>query len=267
MFNGTLLSLHITNTLKPYHNLLHEGLFQLFYVHRGQLIIQVHGQSKILSQGQIILLNGLKKIQFQQVLNQDMNLYAVIFKEHFCGDCFTSIPEFRRVGQLFGEAKYGVIAAASSNQIKDRICEMENNPWYAQVTDMVNILNIFARDEQRTYLCSSLIPLSAATFRIKRIQEYVRANVHTIITLDQLANYVGMNRSSLSRYFRSKTGIGLINYIQNIRIELACDLLQQGRYPIKQIAYQTGFNNLTTFYQTFSKIKATTPNEFKNHLT
>lgn len=56
-----------------------------------------------------------------------------------------------------------------------------------------------------------------------------------------------------------------VRYINLVRIQMACDLLQMSNDSIAHIAYKTGFETLTTFNRNFKKILGISPREWRNH--
>lgn len=71
-----------------------------------------------------------------------------------------------------------------------------------------------------------------------------------------------MSESAFSHFFRKKTNYTFIDYITNLRITKACQLLSDTTYTVAEICYTCGFNNLSNFIRTFKKKKAMTPNEY-----
>lgn len=83
--------------------------------------------------------------------------------------------------------------------------------------------------------------------------------------VSRVAQLMDRNISYLSQYFRDQSGIGLLEYINRVRINRAKELIQGGRekLTIKQVAQQVGFDNLNSFIRVFKKYEGVTPGEFK----
>ena len=85
------------------------------------------------------------------------------------------------------------------------------------------------------------------------------------ITLAGLAELVNMSETGLSRLFRNVTGMSCIDYVIEYRLTKAMGFLRSTDKPIIEIAYETGFNNISYFNRTFKKHCGQTPSEFRRY--
>ncbi|HYN39159.1 MAG TPA: AraC family transcriptional regulator [Rhodospirillales bacterium] len=82
-------------------------------------------------------------------------------------------------------------------------------------------------------------------------------------TLDELAREVGLSRSALAERFGRFVGASPIRYLQRWRIELAAARLTDGRQPIAQIAYETGYESEAAFSRAFKRELGRSPGAFR----
>ena len=94
------------------------------------------------------------------------------------------------------------------------------------------------------------------------ICDYLQAHCTNNISLNELANLVGMSRFYLSRLFRREKGISLSAYQTQIRIDRAKKFLSQGM-PIAQVATTTGFYDQSHFGHHFKHLVGTTPGNYR----
>ena len=80
---------------------------------------------------------------------------------------------------------------------------------------------------------------------------------------DFLASLFYMNRSYISQLFRRKTGGKFIDYLNDVRIEKACELLAASDRKIYQIARAVGYDNPKYFFRLFHKKTGVTPEEYR----
>ncbi|WP_423066063.1 AraC family transcriptional regulator [Devosia sp. CN2-171] len=92
---------------------------------------------------------------------------------------------------------------------------------------------------------------------------FIRENVSEPISLNDVAKFVGLGANKLSRQFKRCTGITYSDYILQIRIGKACQLLEENDAPIADICYSVGYGNLSNFNRSFRNIKGTTPSKFR----
>jgi methylphosphotriester-DNA--protein-cysteine methyltransferase len=71
--------------------------------------------------------------------------------------------------------------------------------------------------------------------------------------------------SYFSDYFKKNIGINFIDYLARVRINRAAILLNETGISSTEIAFSCGSNNVTSFYNTFKKIKGMSPGDFKKN--
>jgi len=80
----------------------------------------------------------------------------------------------------------------------------------------------------------------------------------------QIIEKSGKRREYVSRLFTKATGDTISNYINKQRIEYASKLLTETDSHIIDIALESGFENLSTFYHLFKPIKGCTPKQYRD---
>jgi signal transduction histidine kinase/DNA-binding response OmpR family regulator len=103
----------------------------------------------------------------------------------------------------------------------------------------------------------------ASEEKVRRVLDYINENYDSNLTRDELASAVNMNPDNLSRVFNKLTGKRIDVYINEIRIEAAKQLLKDTSDSVISIAYSVGYDNLRTFYNSFTKITNCTPTEYR----
>ncbi|MBX3655956.1 MAG: AraC family transcriptional regulator [Ramlibacter sp.] len=81
-----------------------------------------------------------------------------------------------------------------------------------------------------------------------------------------LAAELGMSESRFSRFFRRATGNTFTDFVNQVRINRACQLLMESDRYITHICYEVGFNNIANFNRRFLDIKGMTPSEFRRQV-
>ena len=98
--------------------------------------------------------------------------------------------------------------------------------------------------------------------QLKQALEYIESSYTTPVTLQDISDSVQMSPKYFCRFFQEMTHRTPIEYLNNYRIERACYLLLTTNQTITEIAYNTGFNDLSYFIKTFKKYKGTTPKQY-----
>ena len=94
--------------------------------------------------------------------------------------------------------------------------------------------------------------------------DYIYSHIHYRITLEELADYLSLSPSYLSRLFKKEVGISISSYITNTKIEKAKNLLQYSEYSISDIANYLAFSSQSHFIQVFQKRTGYTPHKFRS---
>jgi two-component system response regulator YesN len=99
--------------------------------------------------------------------------------------------------------------------------------------------------------------------KMEVILEYIEHRFTEDFSLDDLSELVFLSPTYVSHLFHQKTGSSIREFLNQRRIEYACNLLSDSNFSIKEIAEKCGYSNLTHFYRIFKKIMNITPLEFR----
>ncbi|MFZ4260515.1 AraC family transcriptional regulator [Sphingobacterium sp. HJSM2_6] len=100
-------------------------------------------------------------------------------------------------------------------------------------------------------------------YRMNSLMEYIRLNFKQKIRLEDLAHIAGLTENSFCRYFKQKTSKTPIQFLTEIRISHACFQLRNSDASLKEICYDSGFNNFVSFHKLFKLYTGETPNTYK----
>ena len=93
--------------------------------------------------------------------------------------------------------------------------------------------------------------------------QYIKHNYHQT-TVNDIAKYIGINRSYLTSIFKNKLGIPPQKYLINYKLEKAEHLLLTTNLPIQNIALQVGYNNPLTFSKIFKQNYGLSPKHYRD---
>ncbi|MFZ6648841.1 GlxA family transcriptional regulator [Undibacterium sp. TJN25] len=88
---------------------------------------------------------------------------------------------------------------------------------------------------------SALLELSPKSDRIQKTLAYAKENLHTTLSVEQLAEVANLSPRQFSRTFRVETGQSPAKAVENLRLEAAKLLMEQTRHSVDEIAQETGF--------------------------
>lgn len=100
--------------------------------------------------------------------------------------------------------------------------------------------------------------------RTERLITYVSEHFTETISLDLLAEYLGISKYSVSRIFNEKLKMSFSSYVNTLRIDYARSLLRGTQDSILSISMTCGYDNPRTFNREFKKICGCIPKEYRN---
>lgn len=99
--------------------------------------------------------------------------------------------------------------------------------------------------------------------RISQVYKYTFDHYHEDISVDQLAAIVHMTPTSFCKFFKKHTMKTYISFLNEVRIEKACQILLNNEAEnISEAAFQVGFNNIVHFNRVFKSITSTSPRKY-----
>ena len=127
----------------------------------------------------------------------------------------------------------------STNLTKDVLADLALQELIVQISQSQNLtaINNNRTMEQNSYLTEILA--------------YIQANITAKINLQDIANKVGLSTTSFYRLFKRELGMSPLEYIMLERIKLAKQLLKDQNAYIKNVCYETGFEDSNYFIRAF----------------
>ena len=98
---------------------------------------------------------------------------------------------------------------------------------------------------------------------IDTVKNWILQNLDQAIRLGDVARVARMTPKSFSRFFKKNTGKAFIQYVNELRVGLACRKLMHSDASVSEICYASGFNNLSNFNRQFKERKGMSPKEFR----
>jgi transcriptional regulator GlxA family with amidase domain len=98
---------------------------------------------------------------------------------------------------------------------------------------------------------------------ITQIQIWLQDNYFREIIISQLAHKFSMSTRTLNRRFKTALGISPLDYLQEVRINTAKDLLKTSNLSMSEIADKVGYQDTGYFSSLFKKHLATTPSIYR----
>lgn len=195
---------------------------------------------------------------------------VVHFNEDFWGEAFLNLPENKIFRVLFEKAKRGI---QIKGKTKVRVAELMQKLLYTEGPERIMILMdcllCIANSVNISLLSSVGFKYDAEedeNDRMTLIYEYTLANYKRRIQLEEIAEVAHISPNSFCRYFKSKTRKTYSQFLLEIKIGQACKMLIESNLSIKELCYECGFNNFSSFHKYFKIITGLSPLSYKKEI-
>lgn len=101
------------------------------------------------------------------------------------------------------------------------------------------------------------------SIHVKKAIDYMDTKYMDDLRLEDVSNYLKINKSYFSTMFKKETNMGFSNFLSEIRVEKSKDLLRSTDYNMLDISIMVGFNNQNYYNIIFKKITGLTPLEYR----
>lgn len=108
-------------------------------------------------------------------------------------------------------------------------------------------------------------PMAVSTqdSQVNRLLDYLRENLAKQHTIDELATRISMSRRTFTRHFGKATGMTLVDWLVNERLQRTRELLETTSLPVEKISELAGFQTPVSFRQHFKKRFQVSPRDWR----
>ncbi len=246
---------------------------EITFVQKGRGIRMVGDNVSYFEEGDFVFLGSnlphtwISDDDFNEQKDQ-MEVIVLQFPPQLFSNTWLSFAEMAQFRRLFQLSRRGISFTGEERSIAAeqliRIADMEGFERYNAILALLNHLG-GARQVELLSSQSYVPPLNDATeLRLLKVCQYIHDHYTEVIRLEEIARLANMNPSAFCRFFRRSTGQSFMEYVTDLRIGKAVNLLiGQRQMSISEIAYRSGFSSQTLFNRSFLKKKQMTPSQFR----
>jgi AraC-like DNA-binding protein len=219
--------------------------------------------------GDIFFLGANLPHTFQKSGDIITSAVVVHFRENFWGNEFLNLPESKEILTLFKTSRQGLkISGRTKEIINPLIKSLEVEKGFKRMITLCECLNVLAEKKEYATLSTQEIKQlnTKNRERIDKVFQYTMDNFKEPITLADIAAIADMSIPAFCNYFKKSTKKNYIDFLNEVRIGFACNLLMENQTNVSGACYQSGFNTIANFNKQFLKVKRMTPSSFKKHL-
>lgn len=161
---------------------------------------------------------------------------------------------FDKVNLLFFDKSNGEVRDAMLNFIF-YFSKYKNNEYML----LSRLYNIFG------HMKIQMKKQQAKSIHVERAIDYIYENYSKNISVTDIAEYLGIDRTYLYRLFKEEYNMSPQKYLLNFRLKAAMNKLEGGNMSIAEIAYSCGFNDASAFCHQFKKVYKDTPLNYRRY--
>ena len=193
---------------------------------------------------------------------------VVRFREDFLGSHFLQSPELEAVRRLLKRGARGLRVTGATREVAAaRMRELAGQQGLGRLLKLLEIVDLLAGSKH-------LRPIASANFspelrdsdtpRMQRVMRFIHEHLHDVIERDDVARCAALSAGAFSRFFKTRTGKTLPQYINELRVGNACAWLRDADAKVADIALACGFENLANFNRQFRAITGMSPREYRS---
>ncbi len=198
--------------------------------------------------------------------NVESKMLSLFFTENSFGASFFSLNEFSEINNIFPKSLQGLIVKNNKETIITLFKRLKKATKLERFILFLEVLKIVSKS--KTEPLSNFIYLKSFSDvegkKLREVFDYTLENYKNSIYLEDIANVANMTKNAFCKYFKKRTNKTYISFLTEIRIENACKLLIDDMdLSISEIAYTSGFNNISNFNRKFKEIKKISPLHYR----
>jgi len=176
---------------------------------------------------------------------------------------------FAPIKEMLERSSRGLDFSEDTKQrVQGRILALSQSHGFNTALDFFSILYDLATSQGQRTLASSTYDTSSViketkSRRIAKVCDYIEENYKNEIKLSSVAELIGMSESAFSHFFKKRTNRSFVSYLNDVRIGHATRMLFETTHSVAEIAFLSGFNNISNFNRIFRKSKGQTPSEYR----
>lgn len=235
--------------------------FLVHYVVSGKGIYECESGCFHLAAGDIFLIYPHSQVSYRADSRDPWEYYWVGFSGSDAAQILEA-TDFTKANPVIANGTFG--NGSVGGEIKDHLYRI----YESRGNEFVNAVEMTGR----LYIMLALLVKGSSHDGISKrgnlshVQKgiaYMEANYSYPISIDDVADYVGISRSQLFREFKIRLSKSPKEYLSEYRIRHSCQLLKNSNLTVSAIAASVGYENGMYYSKVFRKLKGLTPTEYR----
>lgn len=246
---------------------------ELFWVYKGTVRIGIENEEIQLTEGDILLIRPDRIHGSKDCLKEDLIYRTILFSYDFVGSMENDVIRQNYIDPMFSIATGPYIFFSSKEQeceqlfhiLNDAYDVYENGGSGFELLLKARILEFFYEVVKSGKILQNTEQTNARMgLFMKKMNHYISENFSDRIELNDAARHVSMSKGYFCRYFKHAFHMTFHEYLTNIRLREAENLVRTTHLGMEEIAIRTGFSNSNYFTVSFKKHYHMIPTKYRN---
>lgn len=252
-----------------YDKLHQHDEIQISYIEKGNGTLLVGNSFTNYYSGNIFVIGSNVPHAFKSDAskNETSKMLTLFFTKESFGTAFFKLEEFEEIESFFENSLQGFQVKSQLTEIKKVFKKLKKATKLERFIILIELLKLITDSDIKllsNYTYGKKLSDSEGK-RMRTVFDYTLKNANQKISLDEIASVANMTKNAFCKFFKKRTNKTYINFLTELRIENACKILKSNiDLPIIDVAFKSGFYNISNFNRKFKELKKTTPLAFRN---
>ena len=253
-----------------YDKLHQHNEIQISFIEKGNGTLLVGDKISSYTENDIFIIGSNLPHAFKSDKNREekSKMLSLFFTETSFGESFFELNELVEINNFFSKSLQGLTLKSNKTEVIKKFLRLKKASKLERFILFLEILKIASETTSE--------PLSTFVYtkkysdiegkRMRNVFDFTIENAHHKISLEHISNVANMTKNAFCKYFKKRTNKTYISFLTELRIENACKLLNADTdLSINEIAFKSGFNNISNFNRQFKMKKGISPNTFRKN--
>ena len=237
--------------------------YEIYYLEKGGRKMLVQDRVYDLSAGDVLLIKP--DILHRSMHSGSHTRINIVFSDEFLDTYFTARSK-KYLISCFDTEFIRLSADARDMFLKlfSRLCSENErgDEMFITISEILKLLNIAAQNG------TGYDEIKKKTFSEKTnsVIDFIKNNFSAITKLDEIADACYINKSYMCRLFKREVGMTVFEYLNNVKIQNACELMRHTDRTLTDIAISCGFSGVSYFSASFKSLMKCTPSQFRKKM-
>ena len=193
-------------------------------------------------------------------------MLTLFFTKDSFGASFFDLEELLEIQSFFKSIGNGFRVLSNKQELEAYFLSLKRQTKLERFITFLQILKLL-KTVKKQPLSSFMYEKNYSAKEGKRMQSvlsYTMNHFTKNISLTEISDIANMTKNAFCKYFKKRTNKTYVQFLNKLRIESASKLLlNQKELSVSEIAYQSGFGNVSNFNRQFKSLKNTTPSKYR----